>query len=102
MSGAIITSLLVTKNEVLIDVDHSESYENKQQREIQSAYSGHSRFSIFTARCYLRDAENKRICKSVTISSELSGLSSTFFITSVLTVIHHFREKYQHVCATEK
>ena len=36
VSGAISPKLLVTKNEFLIHVDDSESYENKQQREIQS------------------------------------------------------------------
>ena len=30
------------ENDLLIHVDYSESYENKQQREIQSAYFGHT------------------------------------------------------------
>ena len=82
-----------TKNEVLIHVDYSESYENKQQREIQSVYFGHTKFSIFTVRCYVRDAENKMICESVMISSELSDHSRAAAITSVLTVIDYLREK---------
>ena len=57
-SGAISPRLLVTKNKVLISVDYTESYKHKQQREIQSVYFGHTRFSIFTACCYLRDSEN--------------------------------------------
>ena len=36
----------LAKNEILIHVDYSESYEKKQQREIQSAYFGHATFSI--------------------------------------------------------
>ena len=36
----------LAKNEILIHVDYSESYENKQQREIQSTYFGHTTFSI--------------------------------------------------------
>ena len=43
-----------------------------------------------------RDAKNKMICESVTISSELSGHSRAAAITSVLIVIDHLREK-QHV-----
>ena len=53
--------LLVTENEVLIHVGYSKSYKNKQRHEIQSAYFGHTRFSIFTASCYLCDAEKKII-----------------------------------------
>ena len=52
VSGTISPRPLVTKNEVLFHVDYSESYENKPQREIQSDYFGHTRFSIFAACCY--------------------------------------------------
>ena len=52
VSGTISPRSLVTKNEVLFHVDYSESYENKPQREIQSDYFGHTRFSIFAACCY--------------------------------------------------
>ena len=85
----------LTKNEVLIHVDYSESY-GKQQREIKSVYFGDTRFSIFTRCCHLRDAKNKMICESITIS-ELSDHSRAATITSVLTVIDHLREKYQHL-----
>ena len=87
----------LAKNEILIHVDYSESYENKQQREIQSTYFGHTTFSIFTACCYLRDAEDKVICESVTITSELPDHSRAAAITSVLKVIDHLREKHQHL-----
>ena len=62
-----------------------------------SDYFGHTRFSIFTACCYLRDPENKMICESVTTTSELSDHSRAAAITSVLTVIDHLREKHQHL-----
>ena len=98
MSGSINPRSLMTKNEILIHVDYSKSYENKQQSEIRSAYFGHTSCSIFTACYYLRDAENKKICESVTIGIELSDYSRTAVITSVLTVIDHLREKHhQHV-----
>ena len=74
-------------------MDYSESYENKQQREIQSAYFGHTRPHTCS---YLRDAESKMICESITISSEQTDLSRAATITSVLTVIDHVIEK-QHV-----
>ena len=37
LSGAVSPRLIVTINEVLIHVNYSEGYENKQQRKIQSA-----------------------------------------------------------------
>ena len=60
---------------------------DKQQREIQSACFGHNMFSIFTACCYISDAENKMICESVIITNELSDHSRAAAITRVLTVI---------------
>ena len=41
-------------NSMLLHVDYAESYENKQQDECQSAYFGHTTFSIFTDVVYLR------------------------------------------------
>ena len=73
--------------------DYSESYENKQQWEIQSAYFGHTGCSRFSECCYLHDAENEIICESVTIASDLSDHSKAAAITSVLMVINHLREK---------
>ena len=67
--------------------DYSESYENKQQQETQSAYFGHTGCSRF------HDAENEIICESVTIASDLSDHSKAAAITSVLTVINHLREE---------
>ena len=40
-------------NEVLIQVDYSENYGNKDQLQIQSAYFGRQNFSIFAVCCYL-------------------------------------------------
>ena len=78
-------------------MDYSKSNENKQQREIQNAYFGHTTLSIFTACCYLRGAENKIICESVTINNELSHHSRAAAIMSALTVITHLREKLQRL-----
>ena len=45
-------------NVVMVHVDSAVSYENKQQDEVQSAYFGHSNFSLFTACCYAKESEN--------------------------------------------
>ena len=59
MSGAISLRSFVT-NQVLIHVDYSESYGNKQQREIQSAYFCHTLFSIITLCCCLGASDHLR------------------------------------------
>ena len=97
MSGATSPRSFVTKAGVLIHLDYSESYENKQQHEIQSVSFGRTRFSIFTVCCNLRDTKNIMICGSVTISSELPDLSRAAAIRRMLTVIDHLRGKVQHV-----
>ena len=40
------------EDEVILSVDFSKNYENKQRHEVQSAYFGHESFTIFTAACY--------------------------------------------------
>ena len=50
------------RNDILVHDDYIEVYESKhQQHEIQSAYFGHTSFSVFIACCYLQDSDNKRI-----------------------------------------
>ena len=44
-------------NEMLIHVDYSENYKNKQQNEIKSAFYGQGLFTIFTARIYVKNEE---------------------------------------------
>ena len=39
-------------DEVILSVDFSKNYDNKQRHKIQSAYFGHECFTIFTAACY--------------------------------------------------
>ena len=41
-------------DEVILSVDFSHSYENKQRHKIQSAYFGHEAFTVFTAACYIK------------------------------------------------
>ena len=41
------------KKNVILSVDFSRNYDNKQLHEIQSAYFGHKCFTIFAAACYV-------------------------------------------------
>lgn len=41
--------LQMPENAILLLVDYAENYENKQQGDSQSAYFGHTLFSIFSA-----------------------------------------------------
>ena len=85
------------KSDLLVHVDYSESYENKQQHEIQSAYFGQTTFSIFTACCYLRDSEDNLVSESITVTSELPDHSRAAAITCVSKVIENVRENHQHL-----
>ena len=58
-----------------MQVDYSESYKEADQIEIQSAYFGHSCFSILTACCYYRTEEGELMTYLVTITSESSDHS---------------------------
>ena len=46
------------ENEVILSIDVSKNYQNKQLHEIQSAYFGHENFTLFTAACYFHKAAN--------------------------------------------
>ena len=43
-------------NEVILSVDFSYNYENKQRHKIQSPYFGHEAFTVFTAACNIKDS----------------------------------------------
>ena len=85
------------KSALLLHGDYSESYEKKQQHEIQSAYFGDTTFSIFTACCYLRDSEDNLVSESITVTSELPDHSRAAVITCVSKVIENVRENHQHL-----
>ena len=80
--------------EMLMHVNYSENYVNVQQGEIQSAYFGHSTFSIFTACCYIRGEDGKLAKENVTVVSEASDQSSIAAFTCVNKVLTFMREKY--------
>ena len=79
---------------MLMHVDYSENYVNVQQGEIQSAYFGHSTFSIFTACCYIRGEDGKLASENVTVVSEASDHPRIAAFTCVYKVLTFMREKY--------
>ena len=85
------------KSDLLVHVEYSESYENKQQHEIQSAYFGHTTFSIFTACCYLPDSEDNLVSESITVTRELPDHSRSTAIACVSKVIENVRENHQYL-----
>ena len=81
--------------DALIQVDYSENYENVQQGEVQSAYFGHTSFSIFTACCYFRSTTSGEIEKEcITVTSEASDHSRIAAMTCIDKVIDHIQQKF--------
>ena len=87
------------QNDLLIHVDYSENYNNKQQWEIQSAYFGHVSFSIFTACCYFKDESNAINKDAITVTSETSDHSRSVCIVSAKS--YSFRERKVHPSSAE-
>ena len=46
-------------DKIIISVDFSRNYENKNFHEIQSAYFGHEGFTILTCACYYHRLDNE-------------------------------------------
>ena len=63
--------------EALIHVDCSESYNNTQQDEIQSACFGQQNFSIFTSCSYYRESEQDDLTRIPILISESSDHSQS-------------------------
>ena len=79
-------------NEVLIQVDYSKNYGNKDQRQIQSAYFGQQSFSIFTSCCYL-NIDGVLVNENVTVTSEASDHSRIAALSCWLKVLAFLQEK---------
>ena len=80
--------------ELLMHDDYSENYVNNQQEEIQSAYFGHSTFSIFTACCYLKGEDGKLVNENVAVVSEASDHSRIAVFTCINKVFNNIRDKH--------
>ena len=85
------------EGQLLMQVDYSESYKNAEQNEIQSAYFGHTCFSIFTACCYYKAEEGKQMKYPVTITSESSDHSRIAAFSCVNKIIKLMEEKIKPI-----
>ena len=84
------------EGEVIIHVDYSENYQNKNQDEIQSAYFGHSTFSIFTACCYL-NVYGKVINKNYIVTTEASDHSRIAAHSCIRVIVNALRKEYPNM-----
>ena len=82
------------ENEIIVHVDYSENYNNKEQDEIQSAYFGHSTFSIFTACCYLLGVDGNLINENFTITSEAPDHSRIAAYSCINRIVDFLRHKF--------
>ena len=89
--------------EILMSIDYSENYVNKEQQEIQSTYFGHECFSIFTGYCYFRlaneDLKKNKIQFEITIPTICE---STVFCLHVFSRIWTESTIYDSVLIREK
>ena len=78
------------ETELMIYVDFSENYKSQQQNEIQSAYFGHSTFSLFTSCVYYRNTDDGEVKKiPITVTTEASDKSRITAISCVDMAINH-------------
>ena len=85
---------LQEKKEVLIQVDYSENYTNKDQSQVQSAYFGQKPFSIFTVCCYPK-VDGVILNENVTATSETNDHSRNIAMSCSKKVLSDVREKYR-------
>ena len=74
------------EDEIILSVEFSKNYENKQHHEIQSAYVGHKIFTILTAVCYFHTS----------ISIENSVIDEESNLVKFLVVIISNETKHDH------
>ena len=79
--------------EALLQVDYSESYKNKQQNEIQSAYFGQTSFSLFTACVYYVDEKKSLGKRPVCVVSESNDRSRAAALTCIDLVIKEIEKR---------
>ena len=84
------------ENNILLHVDYAESYENKQQDECQSAYFGHTTFSLFTAAVYIR-YQGALMNNNFVIVSEANDHSRIAAHTCIVKTIELMLEKHNHL-----
>ena len=58
------------ENQAIVTVEFSRNYDNKQAKEIQSAYFSHDTFTIYTAACYWKEGGELKQCPLAIVSNE--------------------------------
>lgn len=79
------------EGEVLIHVDYSENYKNKQQNEIKAAYYGQGTFSIYTVVVYTKNVEVRS--KSMALVTEENDHSCNVSYALNQYILHSLREE---------
>ena len=74
---------------ILMSIDYSKNYVNKDQQETQSAYFGHECFSIFTGCCNFRLANGDLVNEKMAVISEPSDHFRIAVYAYVLKIIDH-------------
>ena len=68
------------EDEIILSVDFSKNYDNKQHHEIQSAYFGHVAFTLYTAACYCRSHDIDGACVDKDTGLKVLSLKKTNFM----------------------
>ena len=79
--------------EVIVSVDFSRNYDNKQANEIQSAYFGHDTFTLYTVCCYWKNDKGELVPMSLGIVSNEANHDRNVAYTNNLKVIEILRVK---------
>ena len=80
--------------EALIHEDYSENYNNTQQDEIQSVYSGQQNFSIFTYCSYYRESEQGNLVKiPIAVINESSDHSRIAAFTCTNAIVNELKKR---------
>ena len=79
----------IPQNSILLHVDNTDNFENKQQGERQSAYLGHTSFSMFTGATYIRSKgnQNKFSLAIVSDAKDHSRIAAHSYIVKAIDVI---------------
>ena len=83
----------VETNEFIIHVDYSESYEDKEQDEIQSASFGHNSFSIFVA-THAGLIHDTLFSENVTVTSEATDHSRIAAFSCINMIIDSLQKTF--------
>ena len=80
--------------EALIHVDYSESYNNTQHDEVQSAYFGRQNFSFFTSCSHYSEAEQGNLARiPIAVISQSSDYSQIAAFTCTNAIVNELKRR---------